>query len=596
LSTSATPNAHPQTLHAIGDHRQARAGRRMRQRFQSGGRLPEPKRVLSWVYLGRLCLAGAIFMAAALVWKQAEANITLAASLVLVLAAAFTAGSFWYTHLANRRPGRGYLYWQVIFDVLLVAVVVHLTGGPESDFVPLWMLVIVAAAILLPFVGGALIGVLVSLLFFADIIWSTHTVNASAVLQMVLFSSVALATGYLGDRLRQTGAVLGEVETELRLLRLDTDDVLASIATGLITVDGAGRLAFINPAAADLLRIRASDWLGRPFLAKLDAVAPGLGRVIAQSAATRTPVRRFETDETDGMVFGVSTTLIQRDEGALPSVTAIFQDITERKRMDQLKGRAERLEAVAELSASLAHEIKNPLASIRSATEQLTGDGIDAEDRLVLGNLVVRESDRLSRLLTEFIDFARARLRAAERLDLARLVRHAVDVVMAHPQARGIDVSFSVDADAEDVAVHGDEDLLHRAVLNLALNAVQWAGQGGRVEVRVDAVDTDLLAPRLGAARAVRIRVSDTGPGVPEENAEHIFDPFFTRRPGGTGLGLALVQRAAEAHGGAVFVDQARGDDWGATFVFYLPALPEVAVGGDADGLEVAVEAPHPLA
>ena len=568
----------------------------MRQRF-SAGRLPEPRRVLSWVYLGRLCLAGAIFTAAAVVWKRAEANITLAASLILVMAAAFTAGSFWYTHLANRRPGRGYLYWQVVFDVLLVAVVVHFTGGPESDFVPLWVLVIVAAAILLPFVGGVLIGVLVSLLFFADIVYSTHTVDASAVLQIVLFAAVALATGYLGDRLRQTGAVLGEVETELRLLRLDTDDVLASIATGLITVDGAGRLAFINPAAADLLRIRASDWLGRPFLAKLDAVAPGLGRVIAQSSETRTPVRRFETDETDGMVFGVSTTLIQREEGGLPSVTAIFQDITERKRMDQLKGRAERLEAVAELSASLAHEIKNPLASIRSATEQLTGDGIDADDRLVLGNLVVRESDRLSRLLTEFIDFARARLRAAERLDLARLVRHAVDVVRAHPQARGVDVAVAVDPAAEHAAVHGDEDLLHRAVLNLALNAVQWAGQGGRVEIQVTAVDTDLMAPRLGAARAVRIHVSDTGPGVPEENAEHIFDPFFTRRPGGTGLGLALVQRAADAHGGAVFVDQPRGDGWGATFAFYLPVLPAEAADGQADGLEVAVKGgrPHPL-
>ena len=545
----------------------------MRQRFSSG-RLPEPRRVLSWVYLGRLCLAGAIFTAAALVWNQAEATITLAASLMLVMAAAFTAGSFWYTHLADHRPGRGYLYSQVVFDVLLVAVVVHYTGGPESDFVPLWVLVIVAAAILLPFVGGVLIGILVSLLFFADIVYSTHTADASAILQIVLFAAVALATGYLGDRLRQTGAVLGEVETELRLLRLDTDDVLASIATGLITVDGAGRLAFINPAAADLLRIRASDWLGRPFLAKLDAVAPGLGRVIAQSSETRTPVRRFETDETDGMVFGVSTTLIQREEGGLPSVTAIFQDITERKRMDQLKGRAERLEAVAELSASLAHEIKNPLASIRSATEQLTGDGIDADDRLVLGNLVVRESDRLSRLLTEFIDFARAKLRAAERLDLARVVRHAVDVVRAHPQARGIDVAVVVDPAAEHATVHGDEDLLHRAVLNLALNAVQWAGQGGRVEIQVDAVDTDLMAPRLGAARAVLIHVSDTGPGVPEENAENIFDPFFTRRPGGIGLGLALVQRAADAHGGAVFVDQPRGDGWGATFAFYLPVLP----------------------
>jgi two-component system sensor histidine kinase PilS (NtrC family) len=545
-----------------------------RPRF-SAGRLPEQRSILTWVYLIRLCLAGAIFVAAALAWSSAPASTTLAATLVLVLAAAFSAGSFWYTHLGRRTPGRGFLYAQVVFDVILVAAVVHLTGGRNSDFAPLFVLVIVAAAILLPFVGGILIGLLVSLLFFADIVWTTGRVDASVVLQIALFALVALATGYLGDRLRQTGAVLGEVETELRLLRLDTDDVLASIATGLITVDGAGRLAFINPAAADLLRIRASDWLGRPFVAKLDGIAPGLGRVIAQSAETLTPVRRFETDETEGgMVIGVSTTLIQREEGGRPSVTAIFQDITERKRMDQLRRRAERLEAVAELSASLAHEIKNPLASIRSATEQLTGDGIDAEDREVLGGLVVRESDRLSRLLTEFIDFARVKLRSAQAVPVARLVRHAIDVVRAHPQAAGVEVSLVMSGEAEDAAVHGDEDLLHRAVLNLALNAVQWAGQPGRAEVEVDVVETDLLEPSQGAARTVRVRVSDTGPGVPEKEMEHVFDPFFTLRPGGTGLGLALVQRAADAHGGAVFVDQSRGEGWGATFAFYLPALP----------------------
>jgi two-component system sensor histidine kinase PilS (NtrC family) len=544
----------------------------VRNRF-SQGRLPEPRRILTWVYLIRLCLAAAIFVAAALAWASADARTTFAATMILVLAAAFTAGSFWYTHITRHTPGRGYLYWQVVFDGLLVMVVVHLTGGRESDFTPLFVLVIVAAAILLPFVGGILIGVLVSLLFFADIVWTAGHVDASVVLQIALFTLVALATGYLGDRLRQTGAVLGEVETELRLLRLDTDDVLASIATGLITVDGEGRLAFINPAAADLLHVRVSDWLGKPFLARLDSVAPGLGRVIAQSSETRTPVRRFETDETEGgMVFGVSTTLIQR-EGGPPSVTAIFQDITERKRMDQLHRRAERLEAVAELSASLAHEIKNPLASIRSATEQLTSDRIDPEDREVLGGLVVRESDRLSRLLTEFIDFARVKLRSADRVDVARLVRHATDVVKAHPQAAGVQVSLLMDPAAEAAAVHGDEDLLHRAILNLALNAVQWAGQGGRAEVEVDVVDTDLLEPAAGAARAVRVRVSDTGPGVPEEHREHVFDPFFTERPGGTGLGLAVVQRAADAHGGAVFVDQSRGEGWGATFAFYLPEL-----------------------
>jgi two-component system, NtrC family, sensor histidine kinase PilS len=543
-------------------------------------RLPEPRRILGWVYLGRLCLGVAIFMAAALVWRHVPGETTLLATLVLLGSIAFTGFSFWWTHVANRVPGRNYLYWQVIFDVALVATVVHITGGPQSEFTPLFVLVIVSAAILLPFVGGILIGVLVSLVFFADVVWSTRDVQPATLLQVGLFTVVALATGYLGDRLRQTGAVLGAVETELRRLQLSTDDVMAGIATGVLTVDAAGRLAFMNPAAAELLKLRPHDWLGRPVLARLEDAAPGLGEVIRRTAATGAPVRRFETTETGGgLVFGVSTTMIRRGDDEPPSVTAIFQDITERLRIDQLHRRAERLAAVAELSASLAHEIKNPLASIRSATEQLTGDGIDAEDRRVLGELVVRESDRLSRLLSEFIDFARVRVRASSPLEVGALVRHAVDVVRAHPDAAGVEIAVSAVPEAEGTVVRGDEDLLHRAVFNLALNGAQWAGPGGRVEVAVELLETDLLAPRLGAAGAVRVRVTDSGPGVPAEQVEHVFDPFYTGRPGGTGLGLSLVQRAAEAHGGAVLVESPGGGDGpGATFALYLPAGEAAAV------------------
>jgi two-component system sensor histidine kinase PilS (NtrC family) len=255
-------------------------------------------------------------------------------------------------------------------------------------------------------------------------------------------------------------------------------------------------------------------------------------------------------------------------------VTAIFQDITERKRIEGLRRRAERLEAVAGLSASLAHEIKNPLASIRSATEQLAGDGVDRDDREVLRNLVVRESDRLSRLLTEFLDYDRVQVRTPGMLHLGGLVKQALDVARAHPHAEGREVTFSVDPSAAGAVVAGDEDLLHRAVLNLVLNAVQWAGPGGRVEVALDLVESDILSTALSFTRAARLRVSDSGPGVPREDAERVFDPFFTLRPGGTGLGLALVQRAAEAHGGAVFVDEPL-PGWGTTFTLYLPETEE---------------------
>ncbi|MDP9347609.1 MAG: ATP-binding protein [Gemmatimonadota bacterium] len=546
----------------------------------------QPSRTLGWVYVGRLSLALAIFLAALLAWRNAQPGTTLSSSLILVLAGAFTAVSFWYTHLARHHTGKNFLYGQALFDVGLVTWVVYLTGAQESTFAPLYVLVICAAGILLPFRGGVLIGALASVLYFAVVFLDTrHTVNATIFLQMALFATVALVTGYLGDRLRRTGAVLGEVEAELRLLRLDTHDILGSIHTAVLTVDGSGRLAYLNPAAAELLSLRPHQWLGRPVLEVLDRVAEGLGGVIRRTVETRRPILRFETTDTgDGAkVLGVSTTLLERGSAGAPTVTAIFQDITERKRMDTLRLRAERLEAVAELSASLAHEIKNPLASIRSAVEQLTGGGIDAEDKAVLEGLVLRESDRLSRLLAEFIDFARVRVRELAQVSLSEVVRHAVDLARAHPDASGRTVRTQLQEGLP--ALRGDEDLLHRAVLNLVLNAVQWAGEGGTVEVVLDTVQSDLLAPERGISRLVRLRVSDSGPGVPPEDVDHIFNPFFTSRPGGTGLGLALVQRAVEAHGGAVFVESPKSPgETGATFTVYLPALPPPRGEADTPG------------
>jgi two-component system sensor histidine kinase PilS (NtrC family) len=540
------------------------------------GVLPEPRVLLSWVYVGRVSVAVAMFVAAAWVWRDASPGTTLTTTLALLATLVVTALSFWYTHLARRRPGRAYLYGQVVFDVLLVALVVHLTGGKDSSFAPLYVLAIFAGAVLLPIVGGMLIAGLACVLYFADVVWSAHALDAGVLLQIVIFALVALVTGYLGDRLRNTGVALGEVETELRLLRLDTDDILASIHTGILTVSGEGRLVYMNPIAAELLGFPAHRFLGQPVLAELDAAAPGLGTLIGGSLRDRVGVRRSQTGEgREGMVLGVSTTVVERPAPEPPSVTAVFQDITGSQQMEALRRRSERLEAVAELSASLAHEIKNPLASIRSATEQLGAEGVDPEDRVVLRDLVVRESDRLSRLLTEFIDFARVKLRASTPVGIGRTLGHAVELVRAHPDAAGRTLTLECTPDAGAASVRGDEDLLHRAFLNLALNAAQWAGPGGTVRVEADVEESELLSTALSATRALRVRVTDTGPGVPPGEVEHVFDPFFTLRPGGTGLGLALVQRAAEAHGGAVFVDEPRGDGWGATFTLYLPVMEE---------------------
>jgi two-component system, NtrC family, sensor histidine kinase PilS len=538
--------------------------------------------ILRWVYLARMSLAAGIFAAALLVWTQPEvgAETTLLATLMLVTALAFTTGSFWHTHVSGREPKGNFLYAQVLFDVVLVTAVVHVTGRGQSDFAALYVLVIAEGALLLPARGGVLVGALAALLYFADAAWGDHLtrllggvppgaeMDAGVVTRMALFALLAVVTVWMAERVRRAGARVGAVESELRQLQLDTGDILNALDTGVVTLDSEGRLAYINRSAEALLGVRGLEWLGRPVVEEMERIAPGLSSVVGRTLDTGAPVNRYETHIRHGAevrVLGVRTTALSREEE--PWLTMVMQDITDALQAETLRRRTERLEAVAELSASLAHEIKNPLASIRSAVEQLTRGGrLRKDDREVLGGLVLTESDRLSRLLSGFIEYSRVEVRGQTRVDLVDVAREAIGVARQHPEARGIEVCMDA---AGPVEVVGDPDLLHRVVFNLVLNALQHSGEGDTVTVEIAAVDGKDLPPGATFRRAARLRVRDQGPGIRPQDAARVFDPFFTTRDGGGGLGLALVHRAIEAHEGVIVIDDTVEE--GATFAVFLP-------------------------
>jgi two-component system sensor histidine kinase PilS (NtrC family) len=533
--------------------------------------LPDQRTLLAWVFGARLLIVVSTLVLAAVWWtgRTGRWPPVLAGVCLSLALTGYGYWSRWRQRLPSTDP---FLFAQAVGDVGLITLLVHFTHGADSAFPSLYILVIAAYALLMSFGGGLLVALLITGAYFADTMWFQEAGPGLAFWgQVGVFVTAYLLAGVLAHRLRAAGAERESLQIELRRVRLAADEILRNIRSGVMTVDDAGRLAFINPMAERLLQIDGESVTGLPVLDKLKLRSPELWAAMVAAIRHGRKVSRGEGTvlHEDGRIFpiGLSTTTFERDSDGRPSVTAIFTDISDLKRLNELNLRAERLEAVAALSASLAHEIRNPLASIRSSVEQLARSAHADEDDRYLAQLIVRESDRLSRLLSEFLDFARVRATEFSPVDLQAVVTAAARLVREHPDCRA-DIEIRVLGSR--VVLDGDEDLLHRVVANLLLNAVQAARGPTLVTVSTRAAKPAELPMGCGIEQPVCLEVKDNGPGIPEDLRDRLFQPFVTGRAGGTGLGLAIVQRAVEAHRGMVLVESS--PETGTTFTIFFPA------------------------
>jgi two-component system sensor histidine kinase PilS (NtrC family) len=542
---------------------------------------PNAHQLLQWVYVGRVLLAVVVFVAAAFYFRAQPPEVLLALAIAAIASMIVSAGSVWYTHIRRSPARQTFLYIQSLFDVALVTTIVHVTGGAASEFSALYILVIAVSAVLMPVTSGLLVTLLASLAYLADIAWwQPIELSVRVGLQIFLFLGVAVAIGWLASRASAMGAEHEVLQKEVTRLRLEASDILRNIRSGIVTVDGEGNLLYANPAAEELLGVTLGALVGRPFAGVLRARSPELWAAIAATQHQGQRVIRGEGRiAVNGASFpiGLTTTALEVESGQ-PSVTAIFNNISDQKRLEELHLRTERLEAVAELSASLAHEIKNPLASIRSSVEQIGRSARANPDERFLAQLVVRESDRLARLLTEFLDFSRVRVTHSRELDLLAVARAGAALVRRHPDCPK---DSTVTVEGDPLRIEGDEDLLHRVVVNLVLNGVQAAGDGASVRVVVRRGRPDEVPYGVELDDPVVLSVQDNGPGVAEEIRDRLFNPFVSGRVGGSGLGLAIVQRAVQAHRGFVLFDSSPGT--GTTFSVVLPSrAAPAAVGAGA--------------
>ena len=535
--------------------------------------LPSQRTMLSWLFAARMVLAVVALLSAAVLWTQSPDTSFIVAIIVLI-AFTVTAYSWWLVWVRRAQTGMFFLFVQSVVDLGLVTTLVYFSGGGESPATALYVALIAAYAVLMSPAVGLLVAILASVLYLAQVMWpNPRTPDLGVWGQIAVFMAIYGIISALGSRLRQAGAEQVSLESELRRIRLEADEILYNIRSGVLTVDSSGRLAFINPMAAQLLQVDTNA-VGLPFLDGLKQRSSELWDALVAGTRSGRKVNRGEglVTRRDGSRFpiGLTTTTFGRGPTEGQSVTALFTDISASKKLEELHRRAERLEAVASLSASLAHEIRNPLSTIRSSVEQLAKTAHADEDDQFLADLIVRETDRLTRLLSEFLDFSRVRATQFLRLDVRSVVEAASRLIQAHPD--GSEATITIEGGP--TLVEGDEDLLHRVLANLLLNAAQSAAGPVNIRVGFGEAHPSELPLGSGVENPICIRVEDDGPGIPSEVLDRIFQPFVTGREGGTGLGLPIVQRAVEAHRGLVLVDTAAGA--GTTFTIFLPAQHKV--------------------
>lgn len=456
------------------------------------------------------------------------------------------------------------LAWlQTGFDVAFALIAVALTGGVDSGFAFLFLIAVLGAATMgtrsqiwttaaaagLLYVALSMAQLLGLFLWLRDPGEGVETLEPTVLWIALLRTTgaiglVAMLSSYLNMQLQRSVSQIGS-------LKALNENIVRSLSSGLLTVDADGYVLFANPTALDLLG-RSSSVDG----SHCEELIPGLRAHLDDSGGFR---NRFELDvqrlDNRQISLGLTCSPLLDEDGAFLGHIVNFQDVTDLREMERVLRHRERLAALGTLAASVAHEVRNPLAAISGCAELLDAESLAEEDQRLI-RVIRRESARLADIVTELLDYTKPRKLQRSKVELARALNELADSFRADPSHEEIELVLSVPRDGVEVEL--DLAQLTQVLWNLVRNGVQAMAGRGRLELGLQAT-----------SEQVRLSVRDFGRGIPAEDLDRIFEPFFSTKEGGTGIGLALVQRIVEEHGGGIEVFSSLGE--GTRFVIELP-------------------------
>jgi len=482
-----------------------------------------------------------------------------------------------------------FIYLQISADIAVITITVYVTGGIESYLQVLYFLSIIGGAILLSKRGGYFAaslsaisyGLLIDFDFYGLLSakykvlpsYFTHRWDeafTTIATNILAFFIVALLTGYLAGRTEGIEKRLAEQSIDLDKLSRVNEYIMENITSGIMTVDDKFRITSFNRAAETISGYLLEDIYYRD----VEEVFP---HTFTHESALSSKNSRLEkmVKVKDGSEVFIGFRF-SRGSGVDDAYIIIFQDLSKLHTMEEQLRRAEKMRALGELSVGIAHEVRNPLASmsgsIQMLKEQLSLEG----DDLTLMDIVLREAKRLNELITDFLLFARPARQERKLINLADIVNDNIRLFANSSESGGIGVESSLN---ETLLVNGDARQLGQVFWNIFLNAANaMDGEGGLISVTSSISPSSATLEDGGRGktprRSVSIKVTDSGKGMEAADVSRIFDPFYTTRAEGTGLGLAIAHSIVQSHDGVISVSSVVGK--GTEFTITLPLMAEV--------------------
>ena len=478
---------------------------------------------------------------------------------------------------------------QITVDFLLETVLIARTGGIESPFAVLYVITVTVASLVPRRRVGLLTASLCIILFgiltnvqlygFAEV-WgwlpsprlsAAETLQAFGVYSLA-FLVVGFLSGALADQLRRADESLREKEQGLIRLQAFHENIVRSISSGVFTTDDGGRITSFNPAAQEATGYSFEQVQGRPWREVFNwhPSQQNDERILEASAN-----RRFEVEckRADGsrLILGMTLSPLH-EQGEETGLVGVFKDLTQIRALEEEMRRKDWLASLGEMSAGMAHEIRNPLGALAGAMQMLRKDLHADETSQRLMEIAVREATRLDTIITQFLQYARPPALNLAEFDLNKVLAETLDLVQHEARTRK---NIKIVTSLADGALlgHVDQDQMKQVFWNLATNAFDAMPKGGQLTIATGCRKIDVGGRK---ADVVEISFQDTGGGIPKKNLDKIFLPFFTTKKQGSGLGLAAVHRIVDLHGGWIKVDSQERQ--GSRFVVCLPRSAEVGV------------------